>query len=85
MKVIVQFDAYAMDYEIKGEIGGLAGIDGVQSVSLLRKLSGDAPQFCLELQIADDKADVVREKLDRYRAQYAGQISNAAVTAYAVV
>ena len=85
MTTLIQFDAYAMDYEIKGEIAGMNGIDGVHSVTLLRKTTGDAPQFCIELQIADDKVEPVREKLERYRSQYAGQISNLKMTGYTVV
>ena len=85
MKILIQFDAYAMDYEIKGEIAGMGGIDGVQSVELLRKTTGDAPQFCIEIQIADDKVEPVREKLERYRNQYAGQVSNLTLTGYTVI
>ena len=85
MRVLIQFDAYAMDYEIKGEIAGMKGIDGVESVTLLRKATGDAPQFCIELQIADDKVEPVREKLERYRNQYAGQVSNLRMAGYTTV
>ena len=82
MKVFVEFDAYASDYEIKGELGGVRGMDGVVSVTLLRKVAGDGPRFCLELEVADDKIDPVTERMNRYRDQYAGQISNVAVKAF---
>ncbi len=85
MKILVQFDSYAMDYEIKGEIGGMGGIDGVEAVTLMRKIAGDAPHFCIELEIDDEKMEPVREKLDRYRSQYGGQISNTVVTTYRTV
>lgn len=85
MKVLVQFDAYAMDYEIKGEIGVLNGIDGVASATLLKKKSGTAPQFCIELEIADDKADGFPDAVKRYTSQYAGQVSNVNIILYAQV
>ena len=85
MKVFVQFDAYASDYEIKGELGGMRGIDGVVSVTLMRKVSGDGPRFCIDVEVADDKVDAVTEKLNRYQSQYAGQISNVAVKAFSPV
>ena len=85
MKVLVQFDAYASDYEIKGEIGAVKAIDGVNSVTLMRRVSGGAPLFCLELDVADDKAPTATEKLESYKSQYAGQISNVSVLAYAAV
>ena len=85
MKALVQFDAYAMDYEIKGEIGMLNGIDGVTSVTLLKKKSGTAPQFCVEIELADDKADGFADAVKRYTGQYAGQVSNTNVILYAPV
>ena len=82
MKVLVQFDSYAMDYEIKGAIGGMSGLDGVHSVKLMRKVAGDAPKYCIELEIDDEKSESVREKLGRYRSQYSGEMSNTVVTSY---
>jgi len=85
MKAFVEFDAYASDYEIKGELGGMRGIDGVASVTLMRKVSGEGPRFCIEIDVADDKVESVTEKLNRYQSQYAGQISNVAVRTFSPV
>jgi len=85
MKVLVQFDAFAGDYEIKGEMGSMSRIDGVTSLALLRKVSGDAPRFCIELDVAEDKVSTVTETLERYKNQYPGQVSNVSVLSYTTV
>ena len=85
MKIVVMFDAYASGYEIKSELYVLKNIAGVQSVDLLDRTDGEAPRYCLILDVDDEHAVTLAQRMQSLRSQYAGHISNARQITYKVV
>ena len=85
MKMYITFDAVIDSYEIKSNLYMVSGIEGVSSTQLYEKVSGDAPRYCIELDVADDQAASVGEKLSSVQAQYSGYISNTHRVAYKAV
>ena len=85
MKVFAYFNAYASDYQIKGELSQLGSLPGVNSYELLGKVSGDAPNFCLVLDVADDQASAIEARMKQISANYSGEVSKTSITVYKVV
>ena len=74
MKLFFMFDASVSGYEIKNEISFASGWPGMRSVQLLEKVSGDGSHFCAEIDVADDKAEEVRNRVRGLQSQYAGYV-----------
>ncbi len=85
MKTMLMFDASASSYEIKSELYVLKNIEGVQSVEVLERIGGEAPRYCVEVVADDDKAELLAQRSQSLRAQYAGYISNAREISYKTV
>ena len=82
MKLLFQFDASASSYEIKSALSMMSSWTGVRSVQLLEKVSGDAPRYCVEVEVADDQVQGVRDRARGLQAQYSGNVYNAKELAY---
>ncbi len=76
MKVLFQFDVSASSYEIKQELSSISSWPGVTSAVLLEKVSGDAPYFCLEVDVADGAAEGFRERSKAMQSQYSSYVYN---------
>lgn len=82
MKVFAYFNAYAGEYEVKGELRSLGRIEGIESYQLLRKVQGETAQYCLEITVADDQAESVQARLKQLAASYPGDVTGTSVAVY---
>lgn len=82
MKVFVQFDASVSSYEIRNELSMVSSWSGIRNVKLLEKVSGDAPRYCVEVEVADDQAQGFRDRLSGLKAQYSGYVYNVKELSY---
>ena len=85
MRFLMMFDSYASSYEIKNELGAVKSMDGVQNVQLLQRKSGEVPQFCIQVDVEDDQAEAFTRRVQAYRTQFTGYISNAREMSYLLV
>ncbi len=85
MKVFIQFDASVSAYEIKGELYTISSWTGVTNVTLLEKVHGEAPRFCLEIDVADQHVESFREQSKVFQAQYSSYVYNMKEIAYRAV
>jgi hypothetical protein len=76
MKVFVQFDASVSSYEIKNELSMASSWSGVKSLQLLEKVSGEAPRYCVEVDVADDQLQAFRDRIGGLKSQYSGYVYN---------
>jgi hypothetical protein len=76
MRLLFQFDASASSYEIRGELAAVSSWSGVKKVELLEKVSGDAPRYCVEVEVADDQAQAVRDRARGIQGQNSGYVYN---------
>jgi len=74
MKLFFMFDSSASSYEIKNELSMVSSWPGIRSVQLLEKVSGEASRYCAEIDVADDQAELVRDRARGIEAQYAGYV-----------
>ncbi len=84
MKVLFQFDASASGYEVRQQLSMVSSWTGVAAAELLEKVSGDAPQFCLEVDVADQHAEGFRERAKALQSQFSGYVYNLREVAYRV-
>ncbi len=82
MKVLVQFDASVSTYDIKQELTMFSSWPGVKSAALLEKVSGEAPRFCLEFEVADEQAEGFTQRSGALRSQYSAYVYNMREVAY---
>ena len=83
MKIYVVFDAYsASKYDVSDAAAGLKNISGVNSLTTLERAAGEVPQYCIEIDIADDNADVTGGKIKEAFGRYSSYMSNVAWGAY---
>jgi hypothetical protein len=82
MKVLFQFDASASSYEIRGELAAVSSWSGVKKVELLEKVSGDVPRYCVEVEVADDQAQALRDRTHGMQSQYSGYVYSMKEIAY---
>jgi hypothetical protein len=82
MKMHLTFDATVSSYEVKSNLYMISGIDGVSSVQLYEKASGEAPRYCVEMEVADDRIENVEKKIASIQSEFAGYISNMKQVAY---
>lgn len=82
MKLFVQFDASVSSYEIKNELSMVSSWAGIKSVQLLEKVSGEAPRYCAEVDVADDQVQALRDRLRGLESQYSGYVFNMKEIAY---
>ncbi len=76
MKLFFLFDAAASSYEIKSQLASVTTWPGVRALHLLEKVSGDAPRYCAEVEVAEDQAQGLRDRVRGLQTQYAGYVSN---------
>ena len=82
MLATLRFNSYASSYDIKGELYYLKNLDGVQSVKLFQRVSGESQQYVVEITVDDEAASDVEERLKSAGQRYAGDISDVEVAAY---
>lgn len=82
MKVFVQFDASASSYEIRNELSMVSSWGGIKDLKLLERVSGEAPRYCVEVEVADDQVQGFRDRLAGLTSQYAGYVYNVKEFAY---
>lgn len=82
MVASIRFDSYASSFDIKGELYYLKSANGVQSVKLFQRVSGESRQYLVEIVVDDDSASEIEERLKSAGQQYAGNISNVEVSVY---
>ncbi len=83
MKAMVMFDASASSYEIQGELYQVRSIPGVKQVSLLRRLGGEAPAYCLERAVDAAAAAGLAAQVEAAGSRYGGYVSNLKLITYA--
>jgi len=84
MKVLFQFDASASGYEVRQQLSMISSWTGVAAAVLLERVSGDAPQFCLEVDVADQHAGDFQEKAKALQSQFSGYVYNLREVSYRV-
>ena len=82
MLTSIRFNSYASSYDIKGELYYLKNLEGVQSVKLYQRVSGESQQYFVEIMVDDETSSDVEERLKSAGQRYAGDISDVEVAAY---
>lgn len=82
MLASIRFNSYASSYDIKGELYYLKNAEGVQSVKLFQRVSGESQQYLIEITVDDEAATDVEERLKSAGQRYAGNISDVEVSVY---
>jgi len=85
MKAIVMFDTQAMPSEVKSNLGAITKMDGVSNLVMLEKSVGEVPQYCLQLDLADDMAESFQQQMRVVAEHYGKQASNFNVVIYRTV
>lgn len=83
MTIHLHFDAYASAYQIDGELYFLKSNPDVTSVRLLSKSDGNAPAYCVDVEVKDEAVDTVKSQIESVTKQYASEIANVSIVVYA--
>lgn len=82
MRGIVHFEANVDGYTLTGNAGVVSSIEGIKSVEILERFTGQTPRYCLLLEVEDDKAQHIETKLKNLLGQYSGFLSQVSLGVY---
>ena len=82
MRGIVHFEANVDGYTLTSNAGVVSSIEGIKSVEILERFTGQTPRYCLLLEVEDDKAQHIETKLKNLLGQYSGFISQVSLGLY---
>lgn len=82
MIIVAQFNAYADSYEVKSRLQAVRNTEGINSVTLLQKTSGDGGQYCVYIDANEDIVDNLVSQFQGAVREYSGYVSDMKVTVY---
>ena len=82
MRGIVQFEANIDSYTLTTNAGVVSSIEGVQSLEILERSSGQMPRYCLVLEVEDERAEEIETRLKDLLGQYSGFLSQVSLGLY---
>ncbi len=82
MRGIVQFEANVDSYALTSNAGVVSSIEGVQSLEILERSSGQMPRYCLILEVEDERAEEIETRLRDLLGQYSGFLSQVSLALY---
>ena len=82
MRGIVQFEANIDSYTLTTNAGVVSSIEGVQSLEILERSSGQMPRYCLILEVEDERAEEIETRLKDLLGQYSGFLSQVSLGLY---
>jgi hypothetical protein len=82
MRGIVQFEANIDSYTLTSNAGVVSSIEGVRSLEILERSSGQMPRYCLLVDIDDEKAQEIEAKLKELLGQYSDFLNQVSFGVY---
>ncbi len=82
MRGIVHFEANVDGYTLTSNAAVVSSIEGIKSVEILERFTGQTPRYCLLLDVEDDKAQDIETKLQDLLGQYSGFLSQISLGVY---